>query len=1579
MERTFTFLRKVTFLWVIFIMPIVFVNGQSGVVRWERFKTYTGTLADLAKAENPDSVLLLNTTQAPSGIGDNYYARMTGFIKPDVTGDYVFYIASDDNSDLYLSTDQDPANVTVVCSVTAWSPQNNFTQNASQKSVSINLKAGFYYYFQALMREGGGGDHLSIAWTKPGEAANSINVITSEYITLSSNNPPTASVIAKPKPVLLGAGAQKLVIKGINDGNADRVEVISVTAISSDEAIVNGVTVDYTSPRDSATINYALAGAAGLAEITVTIKDNEGGTDTYTTSFIVEVRDPVKNDPPFFGEPTNKTVYLDRVKEYVLLSNVDDGDDNEDQGITFTVESLNSTILEAVKVSYTKGEKYAMLELIPKNAGTAQIKITATDDGGTANGGKNLFERTITFTISGYLLPGISFEYYDVQHWQSLEDNATAVPGSYQIIQSAQSPIENLAKDFFWQRMWGYLKPQVTGEYMFQTRADGDNSAFLFLSTDANPANKTQIATHGVESAPIVLTAGKTYYWMAKSADIVNPQPFWVKVAEPEKSFEFVTGKLSSPIFDTTPPTQPINLAIKTKGVSDVLLTWTKSTDKNLLGYFVYVDGVKQSDTITTTSYLVKGLSPLTAYSVLVRAYDKYENGSIFSNTVNFTTYAIDNVAPSVPTGLSLGAAYDLGLLLKWNASTDAQTEIRGYNIYVNGSTEPYNKEIIFENQVLVTGLNRLTQYSFTVEAVDANYNKSAKTAAFNASTTDFNPDVLISGYKKGRVQLSMEAIATSEGFSLNGSYGASGVLSRNKLDYPGFEQDDKNAAKSISTTLVYTILNKTSSPTDIYAGNKSARISGANGDYLRCNLSSYIDGDLFDYQLKFAVKKSASYAGTLKVRITDVWGGNEILNKDFAVGTDWSVITEDIKPTYKGVERGWRIDFILSGSGYIYLDEITWQFKDDEYYENSVLTPFSKKGIELAKEFAPNGLRWGAINANFEKFSDHSGYRRNDFTYADWVALSNTLNAKSIITTGIYQEYDWYTDASIMTKFMDYIGGDASTVYGKKRIDEEGYTDLLTKSPGLVIEFGNEVWGGGCLLTESCGTNHGNIQWEAKPADYGLWCRTSATKLKASTGYTNFKDKIRTCYSGGTTDLTSFGNWSPLSYTGDKGEVDWLAIMGYMGGNLSYTPEIPRGQSELDYHKNTMSNLNGYYDGIFKIQKDMLAKLGRILPMYMYEGNMTRDDYNARLGQAINFTDFYAGAIERGVAAPAVFAFEGGQWRLLEDKTFKKLPLFYTSAYFNKYCKGDVLKTKFLSMDTLTTEKGTKLALDAVSTHAYAKGENYTIMLLSRDFENDVMVQVELPDSIQPKAGYKIFTLSGDAFQSYDTKIDSMASAAGKVDSMVVRVPKYGMVIITFKANAYSLNAPKEGVLKVKKVTDINVVIDKGTNPITVAAGELVCHAEVVPADAFSNLTSYAYISNTANATTSTTVARAKDRGWNGEVVIRFTALDGSNFYKDYVVVIDIPGNKPPIGFDKNEAALITAYPNPFDHSINFIMPQGEEGIIEIVDAKGILQLSKKAETEIVEINTSELPSGLYYVNIKLNGGVKTIKLVKP
>jgi hypothetical protein len=108
---------------------------------------------------------------------ENYGTWIYGLFVPPTTGNYQFILASDDHGELFLSTDSSPANKVLISSVAAW---NGFRTYVTQSDVNsslpvpsglIPLVAGKRYYMEAIVQEGGGGDHVAVAMRTPGGPA----------------------------------------------------------------------------------------------------------------------------------------------------------------------------------------------------------------------------------------------------------------------------------------------------------------------------------------------------------------------------------------------------------------------------------------------------------------------------------------------------------------------------------------------------------------------------------------------------------------------------------------------------------------------------------------------------------------------------------------------------------------------------------------------------------------------------------------------------------------------------------------------------------------------------------------------------------------------------------------------------------------------------------------------------------------------------------------------------------------------------------------------------------------------------------------------------------------------------------------------------------------------------------------------------------------------------------------------------------------------------------------------------------------------------------------------------------------
>ncbi|CAN5851194.1 hypothetical protein BH10CHL1_BH10CHL1_25110 [soil metagenome] len=132
------------------------------------------TINDLTKnpkyPDHPTGSELITSFEGPASFANDYGTRIRGYLYPPVSGAYQFWIASDDSGQLWLSTDDNPANKQLIASVPQWTLVRQWDKYPDQHSVSINLEAGQRYYIEALQKEADQKDNLSVAWQIPGGA-----------------------------------------------------------------------------------------------------------------------------------------------------------------------------------------------------------------------------------------------------------------------------------------------------------------------------------------------------------------------------------------------------------------------------------------------------------------------------------------------------------------------------------------------------------------------------------------------------------------------------------------------------------------------------------------------------------------------------------------------------------------------------------------------------------------------------------------------------------------------------------------------------------------------------------------------------------------------------------------------------------------------------------------------------------------------------------------------------------------------------------------------------------------------------------------------------------------------------------------------------------------------------------------------------------------------------------------------------------------------------------------------------------------------------------------------------------------
>lgn len=98
--------------------------------------------------------------------GSQYGARIRGLLIPPQSGNYTFYIGSDDSSELWLSPNELAKDKAKISFVSGYVPEGRW-DTPGQKSQPVTLKAKRPCYFEVLHKQGGGEDYLTVGWQLP--------------------------------------------------------------------------------------------------------------------------------------------------------------------------------------------------------------------------------------------------------------------------------------------------------------------------------------------------------------------------------------------------------------------------------------------------------------------------------------------------------------------------------------------------------------------------------------------------------------------------------------------------------------------------------------------------------------------------------------------------------------------------------------------------------------------------------------------------------------------------------------------------------------------------------------------------------------------------------------------------------------------------------------------------------------------------------------------------------------------------------------------------------------------------------------------------------------------------------------------------------------------------------------------------------------------------------------------------------------------------------------------------------------------------------------------------------------------
>jgi hypothetical protein len=230
------------------------------------------------------------------------------------------------------------------------------------------------------------------------DGGTSNNIISRTFVVTVNpvNQPPTLNALAN-VTINESAGLQTVNLSGITSGAANEIQTLTVTASSSDPALIPTPTANYTSPNAAGSITFTpVALAYGSTTITVTVNDGGASNNVVSRTFTVTVN-PV-NQPPTLNTLANVTINESAGLQTVNLSGITSGAANEVQTLTVTASSSNPALIPTPTASYTSPNATGSITFTPAALAYGSATITVTvNDGGTSN---NVVSHTFTVTVN---------------------------------------------------------------------------------------------------------------------------------------------------------------------------------------------------------------------------------------------------------------------------------------------------------------------------------------------------------------------------------------------------------------------------------------------------------------------------------------------------------------------------------------------------------------------------------------------------------------------------------------------------------------------------------------------------------------------------------------------------------------------------------------------------------------------------------------------------------------------------------------------------------------------------------------------------------------------------------------------------------------------------------------------------------------------------------------------------------------------------------------------------------------------------------------------------------------------------
>jgi len=153
-------------------------------------------------------------TVFPDDSHEAYGATIEGVFTAPETGQFDFFLRSDDGGDFWISTDEKPENASIVAFESGCCDAFKEPGTGDETtSAPISLVAGKKYFMRLAYKEGGGGDYGQVAMRKTTDAtpASTLSPLSGKYFTASAPGNPQGSFLSvSPAPNSKAASPNKV-------------------------------------------------------------------------------------------------------------------------------------------------------------------------------------------------------------------------------------------------------------------------------------------------------------------------------------------------------------------------------------------------------------------------------------------------------------------------------------------------------------------------------------------------------------------------------------------------------------------------------------------------------------------------------------------------------------------------------------------------------------------------------------------------------------------------------------------------------------------------------------------------------------------------------------------------------------------------------------------------------------------------------------------------------------------------------------------------------------------------------------------------------------------------------------------------------------------------------------------------------------------------------------------------------------------------------------------------------------------------------------------------------------------------